>query len=57
METFVAITGEPESTATEWLKLYNNDPEKAINAYLDDPGLLERKVAASVLAFARQSMF
>ncbi|KAL8752817.1 MAG: hypothetical protein Q9199_005484 [Rusavskia elegans] len=43
METFVAITGEPESTATEWLKLYNNDPEKAINAYLDDPGLLERK--------------
>ncbi|CAO1603963.1 hypothetical protein XANCAGTX0491_007537 [Xanthoria calcicola] len=43
MDTFVAITGEPESTAAEWLKLYYNDPEKAINAFLDDPGLLERK--------------
>ncbi len=57
MDTFVAITGEPESTAAEWLKLYNNDPEKAINAFLDDPGLLERKVAASALAFTCQRMF
>ncbi|KAL9000040.1 MAG: hypothetical protein Q9169_001285 [Polycauliona sp. 2 TL-2023] len=37
------ITGLPESVASEWLKLYNNEPEKAINAWMDDPDLLERK--------------
>ncbi|KAL8671836.1 MAG: hypothetical protein Q9168_003676 [Polycauliona sp. 1 TL-2023] len=43
VDSVAAITGLSESTATEWLKLYNNEPEKAINAFLDDPGILERK--------------
>ncbi|KAL9640894.1 MAG: hypothetical protein Q9204_000514 [Flavoplaca sp. TL-2023a] len=45
VENFTAITGLPENTATDWLKLYNNDPEKAVNAWIDDPDLLERKSA------------
>ena len=57
VENFTAITGLPENTATEWLKLYNNDPEKAINAWIDDPDLLERKVATSTLAPTCKSMF
>ncbi|KAL8848834.1 MAG: hypothetical protein Q9221_006130 [Calogaya cf. arnoldii] len=43
VENFVACTGEPESTAIEWLMLSDNDPEKAVNTFYDDPGLLEKK--------------
>ncbi|KAL8917692.1 MAG: hypothetical protein Q9172_005720 [Xanthocarpia lactea] len=50
MENFVAITGQLESTAAEWLQLYDNNSEKAINAFFDDPDLLDRKVALSILA-------
>ncbi|KAL8900195.1 MAG: hypothetical protein Q9192_001199 [Flavoplaca navasiana] len=48
VEKFTAITGLPENTATDWLKLYNNDPEKAINAWIDDPDLLERKKRSNI---------
>lgn len=57
MENFVAITGQPESTAAEWLQLYDNNSEKAINAFFDDPDLLDRKVALSILALTCKSLF
>ncbi|KAL8734886.1 MAG: hypothetical protein Q9166_001238 [cf. Caloplaca sp. 2 TL-2023] len=42
IESFVAFTQEPENVAVEWLKLFDNNVEKATNVFYDDPGALNR---------------
>ncbi|KAL8866386.1 MAG: hypothetical protein Q9174_006333 [Haloplaca sp. 1 TL-2023] len=42
---FAAVTGAADSVAAEWLKLFDNDIEKSINAYFDDPEALQKHVS------------
>ncbi|KAL9596117.1 MAG: hypothetical protein Q9219_006016 [cf. Caloplaca sp. 3 TL-2023] len=38
------LSGLPNDVAAEWLKLFDNDIDKTLNAYFDDPDALEKKV-------------
>ncbi|KAI4114270.1 MAG: hypothetical protein LQ345_004921, partial [Seirophora villosa] len=40
---FTTISCLPDNIAAEWLKLFDNDVEKTINAFLDDPHTLNKK--------------
>ncbi|KAL9015213.1 MAG: hypothetical protein Q9173_000149 [Seirophora scorigena] len=44
---FAAISCLPDNIAADWLKLFDNDVEKTINAFLDDPHTLNKKVRFS----------
>ncbi|KAL8714285.1 MAG: hypothetical protein Q9225_006600 [Loekoesia sp. 1 TL-2023] len=38
------LSGLPNNVAAEWLKLFDNDVDKTLNAYFDDPFTLQKKV-------------
>ncbi|KAI4149572.1 MAG: hypothetical protein LQ341_001282 [Variospora aurantia] len=40
---FAAISCLPDNIAADWLKLFDNDVEKTINAFLDDAHTLDKK--------------
>ncbi|KAL8826488.1 MAG: hypothetical protein Q9170_007380, partial [Blastenia crenularia] len=40
---FAELSNKPKNVAVDWLKLFDNDLEKTINAYFDDPSTLEKK--------------
>ncbi|KAI4165742.1 MAG: hypothetical protein LQ342_000685 [Letrouitia transgressa] len=48
IETFIAVSDLTREEAIQWLKAYDNDPEKCANAWLDDPGSLQKKVRSAV---------
>ncbi|KAL9612101.1 MAG: hypothetical protein Q9167_003288 [Letrouitia subvulpina] len=48
IESFIAVSDLTREEAIQWLKAYDNDPEKCANAWLDDPGSLQKKVRSAV---------